>query len=448
MDLPASLPDLARQLQSGELALPRYIDSVLLALERDEPRIHSLLPEDGRSARLRRQAAEIERVHSDPSRRPPLYGVVIGIKDIFRVDGFETRAGSRLPPESLAGEEAESVRRLRRAGALVLGKTVTTEFAYFAPGPTRNPRNVDHTPGGSSSGSAAAAVGLCPLSLGTQTIGSIIRPAAFCGVVGFKPSYGRVPIDGVIPLAPSLDHIGLFTREVAGAEYAGGILCEDWKALPAPGLPRLGIPTGPYLQRAGHTACMHFESAVFALRQAGYPIQTVETLADFDDVVRRHQTILAAQAAGVHSEWFRRFGDLYHEQTAALLREGQQIDGSVLAAALDGQASLRRELHTMMDDAGIDLWIAPSTVGPAPRGLESTGDPIMNLPWTQAGLPAITLPCGTEPDGLPLGLQLIARWYDDERLLGWARRIEGELSESSEIVGSPQAATLRPAKGA
>ena len=166
MDLPASLPDLARQLQSGELTLPRYIDSVLLALERDEPRIHSLLPEDGRSARLRRQAAEIGRVHSDPSRRPPLYGVVIGIKDIFRVDGFETRAGSRLPPESLAGEEAESVRRLRRAGGLVLGKTVTTEFAYFAPGPTRNPRNVDHTPGGSSSGSAAAAaVGLCPLSL-------------------------------------------------------------------------------------------------------------------------------------------------------------------------------------------------------------------------------------------------------------------------------------------
>ena len=449
MVLPASLPHLARQLQSGELALPGYIDSVLLTLERDEPRIHSLLAEDDRPARLRSQSAEIARIHSDPSRRPPLYGVVIGIKDIFRVEGFETRAGSRLPPEILAGGEAESVRRLRRAGALVLGKTVSTEFAYFAPGPTRNPRNADHTPGGSSSGSAAAvAAGLCPLSLGTQTIGSIIRPAAFCGVVGFKPTYGRVPMDGVIPLAPALDHFGLFTLDVAGADYAGGILCEDWKTLAAPALPRLGIPTGPYLQRAGHTACMHFESAVFALRQAGYPIQTVETLADFDDVVRRHQTILAAQAADVHSEWFRRFGELYHERTAALLREGQQIDGPVLAAALDGQASLRRELHTQMDDAGIDLWIAPSTVGPAPRGLESTGDPIMNLPWTQAGLPAITLPCGTEPDGLPLGLQLIARWYDDERLMAWARRIEEELGESSGIVSSPQAAAARPGRGA
>ncbi len=141
--------------------------------------------------------------------RPPLFGIPIGIKDIFHVNGFSTHAGSRLPPKQLMGEEAKCVSDLKKAGALILGKTVTTEFAYFEPGPTMNPHNPNHTPGGSSSGSAAAvAAGLCPLALGSQTIGSIIRPASFCGVVGYKPSYDRISRDGVIPVSPSLDHIG------------------------------------------------------------------------------------------------------------------------------------------------------------------------------------------------------------------------------------------------
>ena len=443
-----SLPELARSLRSGDLALSDYIDSTLLHLEQAEPKIHSLLPEDGRPARLRRESSEIARGHPPASTVPPLFGVVVGIKDIFRVDGFETRGGSRLPPEALAGKEAESVRRLRQAGALVLGKTVTTEFAYFAPGPTRNPRNLEHTPGGSSSGSAAAvAAGLCPLSLGTQTIGSILRPAAFCGVVGFKPTYGRIPADGVIPLAPSLDHVGLFTHDASGAEYAAAILCDRWKASGPQPPPVLGIPDGPYLARAGEVSHLHFERALATLAHSSYAVRTVKTMQDFDDVVRRHQIILAAEAAHVHAEWFSRFEGLYHERTAELLREGRQIDTSALAAALDGQAILRRELHTAMEDAAIDLWIAPSTVGPAPLGLESTGDPIMSLPWTQAGLPAINLPIGEDPEGLPLGVQLVSRWYDDERLLAWATMIESELRETSRALASPEAASRGPASG-
>ena len=151
------------------------------------------------------------------------------MKDIFHVKGFLTRAGSGLPVDLLTGPEAESVTQLKQAGALILGKTVTTEFAYFAPGPTRNPRNPAHTPGGSSSGSAAAVgAGLCPLALGTQTIGSILRPASFCGVVGFKPSFGRISSAGVIPFAVSLDHIGFFTQDVAGATLAAAVLCKNW----------------------------------------------------------------------------------------------------------------------------------------------------------------------------------------------------------------------------
>lgn len=424
-----SLPDVARSLMTGERPLDGYLGEVLETIEAVEPTIRSLLPEPDRADRLHREAAALQRLYPRPAERPPLFGVVVGVKDIFHVDGLPTAAGSRLPTEALAGPEAESVRRLRRAGALVLGKTVTTEFAYFAPGPTRNPRNPEHTPGGSSSGSAAAvAAGLCPLALGTQTIGSIIRPASFCGVVGFKPSFRRVPREGVFPLAPSLDQVGFFTLDASGAAYAAAVLCDGWKPEAEPPAPVLGVPVGPYLERSGDVARAHFERALDALRGEGFDVRAVAVMADFDEVVARHQVLLAAEAAQVHAELFRRYGDLYHERTARLVTEGQRISEEELAAARDGQALFRRAIQSLMEENGVDLWLAPSTVGPAPHGLESTGDPIMNLPWTQAGLPTISLPCGLDEDGLPLGLQLVAGWYQDERLAAWAARIEAVVT--------------------
>src|SRR5439155_19212153 len=166
-------------------------------------------------------------------------------KDIMRVDGLPTTGGSRLPPEALAGPESACVTGLRQAGALILGKTVSTEFAYFGPGPTRNPHNPAHTPGGSSSGSAAGvAAGLCPLALGTQTVGSIIRPAAFCGVVGFKPSHNRISTAGVIPLSVSVDHIGIFAANVAGIALTASVLAQDWRAERSARQPVLGVPEG------------------------------------------------------------------------------------------------------------------------------------------------------------------------------------------------------------
>src|SRR5436305_13057726 len=195
-----------------------------------EPEVRAFLPEEGRFGRLRREARELHERWPDPEKRPPLFGMLVGVKDIIHVDGFETRAGSRLPPKVLRGREAPCVTALKKAGALILGKTVTTEFAYFAPGPTRNPRNLEHTPGGSSSGSAAAvAAGLCAVALGTQTIGSILRPAAFCGVVGFKPSRTQVARSGMIALAPSLDEVGFFTRRVEPARLVASALCERWR---------------------------------------------------------------------------------------------------------------------------------------------------------------------------------------------------------------------------
>lgn len=406
------------------------IEAILRRIEEVEPEIRALLPEEDRTGRLRRAAEAIDRRRADADDLPP--GLVVGVKDIFRVEGFPTRAGSRLPPEELAGPQASAVTRLLGRGAIVLGKTVTTEFAYFAPGPTRNPRNPAHTPGGSSSGSAAAvAAGLCDLALGTQTIGSVIRPASFCGVVGFKPSFGRVAIDGVIPLAPSFDHVGWFAADVAGARRAARILIENWVEGPASEAPRLAIPAGPYLDRAGRIARDHFDRAAETLTAAGIPVRTVPILDNFDAIVARHQTILSAEAAGVHAEWFRRYADRYHERTAQLLRDGQAVAADNLASARREQTRFRDELLSTMDRAGVDAWIAPSTIGPAPRGLESTGDPVMNLPWTQAGLPAITLPIGNDSDGLPLGLQIIGRLGDDARLFSWAGHLEEVLGDRS-----------------
>jgi Asp-tRNA(Asn)/Glu-tRNA(Gln) amidotransferase A subunit family amidase len=217
-----------------------------------EPGILAFVPEEGRFSRLRREADELLARYPETEERPPLCGVLLGVKDIFHVEGLPTRAGSRLPLEELAGPEAAVVASLKAAGALVVGKTVSTEFAYFAPGPTRNPHAPDHTPGGSSSGSAAAvAAGLCQLALGTQTIGSISRPAAFCGIVGYKPTHERISREGVIPLSPSLDHVGLLAPDVPGLAAPAELLCQDWRpGVKSSDRPVLGVPEGRYLERA------------------------------------------------------------------------------------------------------------------------------------------------------------------------------------------------------
>jgi len=392
-----------------------------------EPDVRAFMPEERRFERLRRETAALAERWPDPARRPPLFGVLVGVKDIFHVDGFETRGGSRLPPAELAGPEAASVTALKAAGALTMGKTVSTEFAFFAPGPTRNPWNLEHTPGGSSSGSAAAvAAGLCPLALGTQTIGSLLRPAAFCGVMGFKPSYERISRDGVIPLAPSYDHVGFFTPDAAALERAAAVLCQSWRpGAVAPRKPRLGVPEGPYLERAAGEGLVHFREVCRRLAAAGYEVESVPAMEDFGEIVERHFRVTAAEAAQVHRDWYARFGDLYHQKTSELIERGQSVTDEQLARDLDGREALRDALTSLMDEHRLDLWLSPPALGAAPRGLDATGDPVMNLPWSHAGMPAVSLPAGRNAAGLPMGLQIAARWWADEELLAWARELEG-----------------------
>lgn len=425
---PASLTEIALSLNSNQLDLSSYINAVCDRIDVPDHQLQALLPEPDRRARLLQEATALKRRFPDPAIRPPLYGVLVGVKDIFHADGFITRAGSQLPPELFAGPEASCVTTLRAAGALILGKTVTTEFAYFEPGPTRNPHNLDHTPGGSSSGSAAAvAAGFCPLAIGTQTIGSVIRPAAFCGIVGFKPSFGRISTAGLIPFSESADHVGLFTQDVAGMRLAASLICSNWQDYPE-GPPRgakpvLGVPEGRYLNQASPEALDALEGQLALLEKNDYSVRRVTALDDIASIAHRHRQMIAAEMAQVHAKWFSQYERLYRPHTAAIIREGHEVNADELAEAHKGPGLLRAQLEALMVEARIDLWVSPAALGPAPEGIKSTGDPAMNLPWTHSGLPTITLPAGLASNGLPLGLQLVAPIMADERLMVWAEPI-------------------------
>jgi Asp-tRNA(Asn)/Glu-tRNA(Gln) amidotransferase A subunit family amidase len=417
---------LIESLRSGELALPEYLAQLQAWFLEREPSVLAFVPEGNRFERLQREAEALLSRFPDPENRPSLFGMVVGVKDNIHVDGFITRAGTRLPVAEIQGSEAESITKLKNAGALILGKTVTTEFAYFEPGPTRNPYNPEHTPGGSSSGSAAAVgAGLCPLALGTQTIGSVIRPAAYCGAVAFKATYDRVSRSGVIPLSPSLDHVGLFAQDISTAKRVAASLCTDWdEPILLNREPILGIPEGPYLESASDSALAHFNTTCDSLSDAGYPLRRMRFLDNIEEVRARHDVIMAADAARVHETWFEKYQSLYSSKLSELIRRGQSVTDSQLQDALRARDLFRAEMTQAMYENNIDLWISPPSIGPAPKGLDNTGDPAMNLPWTQAGFPAVNIPVGKGPDGLPLGLQVTGKWNMDEELLVWAEDIE------------------------
>ncbi|HET7323621.1 MAG TPA: amidase [Halococcus sp.] len=425
------LPETVRSLRSGREIPITHAERCCDRTTAVEDEIHALVPEEDRWQRLQKQAHECETDASNMIDKPPLYGVPVGIKDIFHVDGIATNAGSDLPSEVLAGPESVAWKRLRTAGAVPFAKTVTTEFAYFEPGPTRNPHDTHRTPGGSSSGSAAAvAAGFCPLALGTQTIGSIVRPAAFCGVIGFKPTYNRVPTEGVLPLAPSLDHVGLFTQNIEGLALAASVVCDDWAVLPDPvDRPTLGVPADAYLDQADETGRTHFEHHLSDLAAAGYEVVRTDILNDIDTVNDQHNRLMAAEAALCHRKngWYPDYRDRYAESTLELIEEGESVPTAEVATGRMARITLRAEIESAMADNGIDMWVSPAATGPAPEGIESTGDPAMNLPWTNTGMPALTLPVARTDAGLPLGLQCVSATDADESLLIWAALIAEDL---------------------
>lgn len=428
---PQPLRRVVDRLRSGSLDLDVYVDELCDRIEGAETDVHAYVEEPARRERLHAEVGELDQRWPDVERRPPLFGVPVAVKDIVRVDRLPTRAGSLVPPEALAGPQAVMVDRLRDAGALVAGKSVTAEFAHFAPGPTRNPQDLTRTPGGSSSGSAAAvAAGTTVLATGTQTVGSVVRPAAFCGVVGWKSTHGRVPKDGVIDHSPSLDAIGMFASDVDGVTVAAQALCHDWADPSAVDRLVLGLPVGEYLDQVEVEALIGFSRQLDALRRAGHEVVDVpfdDLLGPYPQLLAHNLTVNRCELAATHEKWFDEYREHYRPETVAGIELGRSINGSAYAEASEHLQQLRADLDDRFAAAGVHLLVAPAALGPAPGGIDSTGDPAMALPWTYAGVPAISLPGATTAVGLPLGLQLIAPAGSDEALLAAAAAVEPVL---------------------
>ncbi|HZD01266.1 MAG TPA: amidase [Actinomycetes bacterium] len=435
-----SLVDVVDDLRRGRLDLHAHIDASCDRVEQIDPVLQALVPEAGRRARLHAAADGLLGDYPDPGHRPPLFGALVGVKDVMRVEGLPTAGGSALPPEELDGSESAVVTALRSAGALVLGKTRTAEFAYAAPGPTRNPRDPGRTPGGSSHGSAAGvAAGLCPLALGTQTIASTMRPAAYCGVVGYVPTHGRIATDELLFVSRALDRVGLFTADVASMGLAAGSVVAGWRRVSAQRRPALGVAEGPFLDCVEPAARELLELQVAALAAAGYRVRRVGVFEDAGAVTASLRRLVNGELAREHAKLFERYRDRYRPQTAAGIQAGLAVDDQQLQADRRAALQRRRRVEAQRWSAGVDVWVSPAACGPAPEGIASSGAPWLSVPWSYVGLPAVALPAGTV-DGLPAGLQLVGGWRADEHLLAWATGI-------AEAVGQPMV-EAGPANGA
>ena len=358
--------------------------------------------------------------------RGPLHGVPVGVKDIFDVSGMPTTGGARAFAHTRPTADAAAVARIRAAGAIILGKTVTTEFAYRDPAPTRNPWNRGHTPGGSSAGSAAAvAARMAPLALGSQTVGSVLRPAAYCGVVGFKGTHGLVPIAGVIPLAWSLDHVGALTRSVADAALAMSVLAGRDLEPSAVSAPRLALAP-ELLARATPEVAAHVEAVADAFARAGATVSKVKLPPSFHELAAAGLTVLEAEAAAYHQRWFAGHADEYSPEMRSLVQAGLGLSATAYVAANRRRLAVRDDVMPLL--SAHDALLGPTAPAPAPSGLGSTGDGSLCAPWSNAGVPAITLPSGVSSSGLPHAVQLVQAAGASGRLLGvaaWCERVLG-----------------------
>ncbi len=426
----ALLTEISISLRNNTLDLEQYITETCKRITQVDSKIHALLPERGRAKRLLAEAQALLEKYPSPSKRPPLFGVLIGVKDLYRVDGFDTKAGSKIPPKAFTGTEASVITRLKEAGALILGKTVTTEFAYFNPGPTRNPNNPDYSPGGSSSGSAAAvAAGFCPLALGTQTIASIIRPAAYCGIMGFKPSFGRISTDGIFPFSQSADHVGFFTQDLPGLGIAASVIIEDWDATVRPqSKPRIFLPSDAFLVQAACDSYNRFYKKVDLLVSRGYEIVNYPLFKEIKTINKLHRELIAAEFARNHKKLYNEYNELYSKPSAELYEQGSKITKSALEANKALQETYKQSVNDIMQREGVDIWICPSSTTSAPKGQSYTGNPLMSLPWTFTGLPSVSIPAGKSSHDMPLGMQIIGGMGRDEYLLQFANELQQIMS--------------------
>jgi aspartyl-tRNA(Asn)/glutamyl-tRNA(Gln) amidotransferase subunit A len=454
MKLPWSIAEAHRAIAAGKLKPSELLGECLRRIDRWESKVHAWAVVNRERALA--EARRLDALGPDRLAQLPLAGIPLGIKDIVDVAGLPTRSGSALTSDAPAAQDATCVARLRAAGAIVLGKTVTTEFAFIDPAATRNPWNLQHTPGGSSSGSAAAtALGMCLGAVGSQTGGSIIRPAAYCGVVGFKPSFGRIDRTGVMVSSPTLDHVGAMAGNVADLEILWRILADPVSksaAHPASGsghthaepaaaahhhslwhhhaghkhsaddpgfpnrAPRVAI-VKPFLAEASPEVLLVTEATLGWLESHGADLIVANLPAETDELQAMHRMIMAYEMAAFHRERYAGHRAQYGPLISQLIEEGLAIDAAHHQAARAHQVAFQTQLAAAF--VGADAWVLPATITTAPR-LDTTGGARCNSLWSYGGVPAVTIPCGVARDSLPVGLQLVGPHGGDDSLLAIA----------------------------
>ena len=410
-----------------------------------------------------KQATALDQHRAQGKSIGPLHGVPIGIKDIFDTHDMPTEFGSPLWTGRTPRQDAAAVTRLRAAGAVIMGKTVTTEYAYFNPGKTRNPHDRERTPGGSSSGSAAAvAAHMVPGAIGSQTNGSVIRPAAFCGVVGFKPTHGLIPRTGALILSRTLDQVGVFTRTVEDAALLAETLVgfdeedPDTRPIAQPPYAEVAASEPPLPPRLAFVRSPVWEQAEPVTREAfgeltaslGEVIAEVELGESGTKAIDMHRTIMEVEMAyNLHRD-YEKGGDQLSATLRKLIERGRAYTAVDYLAAVGGIAPLNEALDSIFDE--YDAIVTPAAPGEAPRGLETTGNPIFCTLWTYLGMPAVTLPLMQSEAGMPIGVQLIGRRGNDARLLRSARwlvtNLPGKGRRASRFA-SHRADASRPRKG-
>lgn len=423
-----SLTEAAEGIRDGRLSSAELVGDCLKRIDEVDGEVAAWAFLDRDHAMRQAEAADDHRKLGRST--GPLHGVPVGIKDIFDTADMPTEFGSPLWAGRMPRRDAAAVARLRAAGAVILGKTVTTEYAYLNPGKTRNPHHREHTPGGSSSGSAAAvAAMMVPGAIGSQTNGSVIRPAAFCGVVGFKPTHGLIPRSGALLLSRTLDHVGVFARTVADvallAETLAGFDEEDADTRPAarpplaevatsepPLPPRFAFVRSPAWPLAEPVTKDAFDELVAEL---GGQVAEVELGQTFDHAIDMHRIVMEVEMAHNLHRDFEQGGQALSPLLHAQIERGRKRLAVDYARAIAGRTPLNLALDSVFDE--YDAIITPAAPGPAPHGLDATGNPVFCTLWTLLGTPSLSLPLLIAGNGLPIGVQVVGRRGNDARLL-------------------------------